>query len=65
MHDRVAERSRLLEAVRQAATAVGATRLSVQTEPANTAALQLYRTSGFTPVQGIEALVPPLHQNGT
>jgi len=47
----------LLQAVRQAATAAGATRLSVQTEPANTAALQLYRTSGFTPVHGIEALI--------
>jgi GNAT superfamily N-acetyltransferase len=51
----------LLEAVRQTATAAGATRLSVQTEPASTAALQLYRTSGFTPVHGIEALILPLH----
>ena len=55
----------LLQAVRQAATAAGATRLSVQTEPANTAALHLYRTSGFTPVRGIEALILPLHQDGT
>jgi len=55
----------LLQAVRQAASAAGATRLSVQTEPANTAALQLYRTSGFTPVRGIEALILPLHQDRT
>jgi GNAT superfamily N-acetyltransferase len=37
----------LVGAVRQAATAAGAIRLSVQTEPSNIAALQLYRTSGF------------------
>jgi GNAT superfamily N-acetyltransferase len=55
----------LLQTVRQAAAAAGATRLSVQTEPANTAALQLYRTSGFTPVRGIEALILPLPQDGT
>jgi GNAT superfamily N-acetyltransferase len=55
----------LLQAVRQAATAAGATRLSVQTEHASNAALQLYRTSGFIPVQGIEALILPLHQDGT
>lgn len=55
----------LLRAVCQAATADGATRLSVQTEPANSAALQLYRTSGFTPVRGIEALILPLHQDHT
>jgi GNAT superfamily N-acetyltransferase len=52
-------------ALLQAAIAAGATRPSVQTEPANTAALQLYRTSGFTPVRGIEALILPLHQDGT
>lgn len=55
----------LLQAARQAAVAAGATRLSAQTEPANTAALQLYRTSGFTPVRGSEALILPLHQDRT
>jgi hypothetical protein len=47
------------------AAAAGATCLSVQTEPANAAALQLYRTSGFTPVRGIVALILPLHQDRT
>ena|SRR5690242_15806960 len=55
----------LVGAVRHAAAAAGATRLSVQTEPANTAALQLYRTSGFIPVHGIEALILPLRQDRT
>jgi GNAT superfamily N-acetyltransferase len=50
--------------VRQAATAAGAVRLSVQTEPSNTAALQLYRTSGFVPVEDIQILALPLeHQH--
>ncbi len=53
-----------MQAVHQAATAADATRLSAQTEPANTAALQLYRTSGFTPVQGIEAPILHLHPDG-
>jgi GNAT superfamily N-acetyltransferase len=55
----------LLQTVRQAAAAAGATRLSVQTEPTNTAALQLYRTSGFTLVRGVEALILPLPQDRT
>jgi GNAT superfamily N-acetyltransferase len=55
----------LVEAVRQAATNAGATRLPVQTEPASTAALQLSTTSGFIPVHSIEALILPLHQDRT
>ena len=50
----------LVGAVRQAATAAGAIRLSVQTEPSNIAALQLYRTSGFVPVEDIQILALPL-----
>jgi GNAT superfamily N-acetyltransferase len=50
----------LVGAVRQAATAAGAIRLSVQTEPGNIAALQLYRTSGFVPVADIQILALPL-----
>ena len=46
----------LVGAVCQAATAAGAIRLSVQTEPSNIAALQLYRTSGFAPVEDIQIL---------
>jgi ribosomal protein S18 acetylase RimI-like enzyme len=38
----------LVETVRQAATEAGALRLSLQTEPTNTAALELYRRCGFT-----------------
>jgi GNAT superfamily N-acetyltransferase len=55
----------LLNAVREAATAAGATRISVQTEPGNTAALQLYRTSGFFPVDGIQVLMLPLQHSET
>jgi GNAT superfamily N-acetyltransferase len=50
----------LVGAVRQAAIAAGAIRLSVQTEPSNIAALQLYRTSGFAPVEDIQILALPL-----
>ena len=50
----------LVGAVRQAAAAAGAIRLSVQTEPSNIAALQLYRTSGFAPVEDIQILALPL-----
>jgi GNAT superfamily N-acetyltransferase len=50
----------LVGAVRQAATAAGAIRLSVQAEPSNIAALQLYRTSGFVPVEDIQILALPL-----
>jgi GNAT superfamily N-acetyltransferase len=50
----------LVGAVCQAATAAGAIRLSVQTEPSNIAALQLYRTSGFAPVGDIQILALPL-----
>lgn len=54
----------LVQAVRAAASAAGAIRLSVQTEPANAAALQLYRTSGFAPVEGIQILVLDLPPTG-
>lgn len=46
----------LVRAVVTAASHAGAIRLSVQTEPANTAALQLYRTSGFAPVDDLRIL---------
>ena len=52
----------LVTAVVTAASQAGAIRLSVQTEPANTAALQLYRTSGFVPVDDLHILsldLPP------
>jgi hypothetical protein len=38
--------------------------LSVQTEPGNIAALQLYRTSGFVPAGDIQILVLPLQRGG-
>jgi|SRR6185437_5848606 GNAT superfamily N-acetyltransferase len=55
----------LVGAIRQAATAAGAIRLSVQTEPGNIAALQLYRTSGFTQVENLEILALPLQHEAT
>jgi ribosomal protein S18 acetylase RimI-like enzyme len=42
----------LIEAVREAATAAGATRLSLVTEADNEAALELYSRSGYTVVAG-------------
>ena len=54
----------LVGAVRQAATAAGAIRLSVQTEPGNIAALQLYRTSGFVPVKDVQILALALQRGG-
>lgn len=53
----------LLTAVRQAAAAAGALRISVQAEPGNTAALQLYRTSGFIPVQDLQVLMLPIQHD--
>jgi GNAT superfamily N-acetyltransferase len=47
----------LVSAVRMAASAAGAIRLSIQTEPDNAAALGLYATSGFLPVEGIQMLM--------
>ena len=52
----------LVGAVRAAASTAGAIRLSVQTEPGNTAALALYRASGFLPVEDLRVLaldLPP------
>lgn len=46
----------LVSAVRDAATTAGAIRLSLMTEPDNAAALGLYRTLGFTPVEGLLSL---------
>jgi len=46
----------LVAAARAAAAAAGAIRLSVQTEPGNTAALALYRASGFLPVEDLQVL---------
>lgn len=54
----------LVQAVRAAASVAGAIRLSVQTEPDNAAALQLYRTSGFAPVEGIQILALDLLPTG-
>jgi hypothetical protein len=39
--------------------------LSVQTKPGNIAALQLYRTSGFAQVEGLEILALPLQHEAT
>lgn len=46
----------LIGAVREAAIAAGATRLSLVTEPDNEAALGLYRGLGFRPVEGLASL---------
>jgi ribosomal protein S18 acetylase RimI-like enzyme len=46
----------LVTAVREAALAAGATRLSLVTEPDNHAALGLYRRLGFRPVDGLTSL---------
>ena len=46
----------LVGAVREAALAAGATRLSLLTEPDNHAALGLYRRLGFRPVEGQASL---------
>ena len=54
----------LVAAVRRAATAAGAIRLSVQTESGNLPALQLYRTSDFVPVGDIQVLALPLQRGG-
>lgn len=50
----------MLHAVGRAATAAGAIRLSIQTESSNEPALRLYRSSGFSLVDGFESLVQPL-----
>lgn len=56
----------LVSAVREAALAAGATRLSVATEPDNHAALGLYRRLGFRPVEGLVSLSLDLapHEKG-
>lgn len=54
----------LLAAVRAAASTAGAVRLSVQTEPGNTAALRLYRTGGFLPVDDLRILALSLQYDG-
>lgn len=46
----------LMSAVREAALAAGATRLSLVTEPDHQAALGLYRGLGFRPVEGLATL---------
>ena len=46
----------LVSAVREAARAAGATRLSLVTEPDNAAALGLYQTLGFRPVEHLTSL---------
>lgn len=46
----------LVGAVREAALAAGAIRLSLVTEPDNAGALDLYRRLGFRPVEGLQSL---------
>lgn len=55
----------LVSAVRAAASAAGAIRLSVHTEPGNTPALRLYHASGFTPVEDLHILVLDLPGSNT
>jgi GNAT superfamily N-acetyltransferase len=50
----------LVDAVRAAACAAGAIRLSVQTEPGNSQALHLYRACGFAAVEDLLVLSLPL-----
>jgi GNAT superfamily N-acetyltransferase len=50
----------LVAAVRAAAAAAGAIRVSVQTEPGNAAALQFYGANGFAPVEDLCVLSLPL-----
>ena len=50
----------LLRHVIDAARAAGARRVSLQTEPDNHAALALYTTLGFRPVDGLTTLSRPL-----
>ena len=53
----------LVGAVREAALAAGATRLSLATELDNRAALGLYRKLGFRPVEGLATLSLDLEDN--
>lgn len=55
----------LVGAVRAAALAAGATRLSLATESNNEAALGLYRKLGFRPVQGLATLTLDLARQST
>ena len=55
----------LMGAVREAALAAGATRLSLVTELGNRAALDLYRRLGFRPVEGLVSLTLDLSQDIT
>ena len=52
----------LLRHVADAARAAGARRVSLQTEPDNTAALAVYAEMGFRPVDGLTVLSLPLHR---
>jgi len=54
----------LVNTVREAALAAGATRLSLVTEPDNQAALGLYRSLGFRPVEGLISLSLDLAPHG-
>jgi GNAT superfamily N-acetyltransferase len=53
----------LVRAVRAAAEAAGAIRLSVQTEPDNAPALQLYLANGFAAVEDLCVLSLPLQRS--
>jgi GNAT superfamily N-acetyltransferase len=54
----------LLRHVAEAARTEGALRLSLRTETGNTAALRLYASEGFVPVEGLETLSRPLGEGG-
>ena len=54
----------LVSAVREAALAAGAIRLSLVTEPDNAAALGLYQTLGFRPVEDLASLSLDLAPKG-
>lgn len=51
---------RLLDSIREAATATGALRIVLQTEADNAPALRLYAENGYSAVEGYRLLTLPL-----